>query len=98
MAGYTGLELALRTPLVTFKFPEAGTASCTVREGKSTIGSGSDGVSSKGDATFSIDLTNHGRLSLYDRSGQPISLTVTCEFVPEHGVKATSTATVVLDP
>lgn len=98
LAGYTGLELALQTPVVRFKFPKAGVAFCSVSAGNIRIGSGSASKGSSGSETFGINFTNSGRMYLYTHNGQAISLTVTCSFVPKHGVKSTSTSTVVLDP
>jgi hypothetical protein len=97
LAGYTGLELALRTPTVNFKFPSAGSVSCSVSVNKSKFGSGSASKGSKGYKTFNINLTDSGRTYLYDHNGQAIPLSVTCAFAPEHGKKSTSTSTVVLD-
>jgi hypothetical protein len=97
LAGYTDLELALRTPSVTFKFPSAGSVSCSVSAGKTKIGSGSASKGSKGDETFLVDLTNGGRMFLYDQNGQATSVNVKCTFTPHHGPTSTSTSTVVLD-
>jgi hypothetical protein len=97
IAGYTGLELALRTPTVTFDFPKAGTVACSASAGKTKIGDGSASKGSSGSKTFDLDLTNNGRTYLYDHNGQAISLNVKCSFSPNHGVASTSTSTVVLD-
>jgi hypothetical protein len=97
MAGYTGLELALRTPSVKFKFPKPGSVSCSVSVGKSKFGSGSVSNGSKGSKTFPINLTDNGRMYLYNHNGQAISLSVKCAFTPNQGKKSTSTSTVVLD-
>lgn len=97
IAGYTGLELALRTPSVTFKFPKAGVASCTMSAGRTLLGSGSASKGSKGNKTFLVLLTNGGRTYLYNHNGQAVSVTVACRFSPDHGRSSKSTSTVVLD-
>jgi hypothetical protein len=96
-AGFTGLELALRTPSETFDFPEAGSASCTASTGGSEIGSGSVSSNSTGNQTFLINLTDNGRMFLYNHNGQAISVKIDCTFAPRHGRSSSSTATVVLD-
>ena len=97
-AGYTGLEVALRTPTVKFKFPAAGKVSCIAGvTGVLNFGSGSASNDSKGSKTFNINLSNNGRTYLYDHNGQAISLDVKCSFVPKHGRSSTATSTVVLD-
>jgi hypothetical protein len=96
LAGYTGLELALRTPSVKFNFPASGSVSCSASVGKAKYGSGSASNGGKGSKTFSINLTNNGRTYLYNHNGQAISLSVKCTFTPKKGAKSTSTSTVVL--
>jgi len=96
-AGFTGLEVALRTPKVKFTFPKAGSVLCTVSAGGTQIGSGSASKGSAGTESFLINLTDNGRMYLYTNNGTAISLSVTCSFNPKKGKTKTSTSTVVLD-
>jgi len=97
LAGYTGAELALRTPVVSFKFPSAGSIACSVTGGGITIGSGGASKGRKGRKTFKINLTKKGRTFLVAHNGKAISLNVACTFTPNKGKAKTSTSTVVLD-
>ena len=97
IAGYTGLELALRTPSVNFFFPKAGKVSCTLKSGSQLIGSGTASKDKKGSKQFSVNLTNSGRTFLYNRNGTALSVSVKCTFDPLRGKPATSSSTVVLD-
>jgi hypothetical protein len=97
IAGYTGLELALRTPAPSVFFPRAGKMNCTLAAGSFRLGTGNATKDSSGRKNLDINLSNNGRSYLYNHNGSAIAIKVTCQFVPRNGKKATSAATVVTD-
>ena len=97
IAGYTGLELALRTPSPKIYFPSAGAMNCTLAAGKIGLGTGNATKDRKGSKNLNVYLSNNGRTYLYNHNGTAIAITVTCQFVPRHGKTSKSSSTVVTD-